>query len=171
MTFNELYQIGETFEAFIEKDQDLNREKTLEILSGISVEEDIVQKIEKIKSPIYILAFAEIWCPDCMINVPALQKLKELSPLIDFRILPREGNEEYLNDYKLGGKAKIPTFIVMDKDFEELGSFIEHPKALRDVLNKGSEIEVVVARRKYRRGELVSETLRELLNIILKNKK
>ncbi len=168
LTFRELYGLGCGFEEFINKDQDINREKTLEIFEAIDMDEETVHKIKNISESVYILAFAEIWCPDCMINVPALQKINDINPLIDFKILPRETYESYLADYKLGGKVKIPTFIIFNKEFEEMGHFIEAPKVLRELVAKGSQVEVVVAKRKYRKGEYVKDTIKEIVNIILK---
>ncbi|GAB6085559.1 thioredoxin family protein [Alkaliphilus crotonatoxidans] len=168
MTFRELFMLGCSFEAFVDKDQDINREKTLEILENIILDEEIIHKISAIRNPVYILAFAEIWCPDCMINVPALKKMATINPLIEFKILPRDEYESYLTGYRLGGKVKIPTFIIFNEKFEELGHFIETPKVLREMVAKGNELEVVVAKRKYRKGEYVKETINEIINIILK---
>ncbi len=168
MTFVELMALGCTFVEFIDQDQDINREKTIEIYEGIELEEELVDKIKMINRPIYILAFAEIWCPDCMINVPALQKMREINSNIDIRILPREGYEEYLSDYKIAGKVKIPTFIILDEQYKKLGAFIETPKTLRDLVTKGNQVEIIVAKRKYRKGEYVKDTIKEILNMMRK---
>ncbi len=166
MTFQELFLKGCTFEEFVNKDMDVNREKTLEIYHQIELEEEILKDIEAIETTIKILGFAEIWCPDCMINVPALQKMHDINPKLEIRLLPREGNEDSLSRYKIGGKAKIPTFIIMNESFEELGAFIETPKIIKDTIAKGNQVEVVVAKRKYSKGEYVSNTIKEVLDII-----
>ncbi|SNS38149.1 Thioredoxin [Anaerovirgula multivorans] len=166
MTFRELFEVGSCFEAFLNKDQDINREKTLEIYNSITLEEELVHRIKEIGAVIKILVFAEIWCPDCVINVPALQKIKEINPNIEFRILPREGNEIYMEPYKVGGKTKIPTFIVLDNDYKEKGAFLEIPKTLKEVVGKGNQVEIIVAKRKYKKGEYISSTIEEILDII-----
>ncbi len=166
MTFQELFLKGCTFAEFVNKDKDINREKTLEIYQQIELEEEILKDIEAIDTTIKILGFAEIWCPDCMINVPALQKIQDLNSKVEIKLLPREGNEDSLSRYKVGGKAKIPTFIIMDDGFNELGAFIETPKIIKDIVAKGNQVEVVVAKRKYSKGEYVSNTIKEVLDII-----
>ncbi|ABR50594.1 conserved hypothetical protein [Alkaliphilus metalliredigens QYMF] len=166
MDFKQLFEKGISFEKFIELDEDTNREKTLELYENIVLEEELIQRIRQIQTPIKILAFAEIWCPDCMINVPALQKMKAINEEIQMTILPREGNEEVMENYKLGGKPKIPTFIVMNEMYQELGFFIEMPKTLKDIAARGNQVEVIVGKRKYRKGEYIRDTIKEILNII-----
>ncbi|HZK57771.1 MAG TPA: thioredoxin family protein, partial [Clostridia bacterium] len=61
---------------------------------------------------------------------------------------------------------KIPTFIILNDKFEEIGAFIENPKALSDIVSNGNQVEVVVAKRKYQKGEYVNETIKEMVNII-----
>ncbi|WP_026478149.1 thioredoxin family protein [Alkaliphilus transvaalensis] len=168
MNFGELIGLSCTFAEFIDQDQDINREKTLEIYKGIEVDEDLLNKIKSINRPVHILAFAEIWCPDCIINVPAVQKISDINPQINVYILPREGYEEHLSNYKLAGKVKIPTFIVLDENFEELGAFIETPTLLRNLVAKGNQVEIIVAKRKYRKGEYIKDTIKEITNIILR---
>lgn len=168
MTFQELFLKGCTFEQFVNKDMDINRDRTLELYHQIELSEELIASIESIDIPIKILAFAEIWCPDCMINVPALQKIQDINHKLEIKLLPREGNEESLIAYKVGGKAKIPTFIVMDENFNELGVFIETPKVIKDIVARGNQVEVIVAKRKYRKGENVIDTIKEILEFIMK---
>lgn len=170
MKFLELMNLGCTFEEFINMDKDINGEKALEMYANINLPEAVEARIKAINHRVNILVFAEIWCPDCLINVPALQKLKDTNSNIHIRILPRDGNEEVLAPYKVGGKIKIPTFIVLDKDYKEIGSFIETPIIVRDVVNRGNQVEIIVAQRKYRKGEFINNTIEELLNIIEKIK-
>lgn len=168
MSFQELYQVAATFEEFLDTDKDIHKEKTLEIYKAIQLDEDLLLKIKSIDSSIYILAFAEIWCPDCMINVPVLQKIVDVNPNIQLKFLPREGNENYIDCYKVAGKAKIPTFIVLNANFEEKGVFIENPKVFKTILTKGNEVESIVAKRKYRKGEYIKETIEEIVDIIMR---
>ena len=38
---------------------------------------------------------------------------------------------------------------------------------LNDIINKGNQVEIVVAKRKYQKGN-ISETIEEIINIIIK---
>lgn len=168
MVLQQLFERAVPFEVFAPNDQDVNKEKLLEIYNKIEIKRELINKIKTIDKKIYVLVFAELWCPDCIINLPALKKINSLNPNIVFRILPRDGNEEYMDNYKIAGKPKIPTFVVLNSSFEEKGAFIENPKVLRDIINKGNQVEIIVAKRKYQKGEYLNHTIEELVNIILK---
>lgn len=168
MIFQQLFNLGVSFDVFAPDNQDANIEKLLEVYNGIELDEELISKIESIDKPTYILVFAELWCPDCIINLPAIKKMSDINPNIVFRILPREGNEKYMENYKIGGKPKIPTFIILNDKFEEIGAFIENPKILNEIVNKGNQVEIIVAKRKYRKGEYVSDTMKEVVNTIVK---
>jgi len=169
MIFQQLFELGMSFEVFAPNNKDANIEKLLEVYNGIELDEELINKIQSVDKPIYILAFVELWCPDCIINLPAIKKLNDTNSNITFRILPKEGNEKYMENYKIHGKPKIPTFIILNDKFEEVGSFIEHPKIVKDIVSKGNQVEVIVAKRKYHKGEYVKDTIKEVVNIILKN--
>lgn len=168
MIFQQLFESGMSFEVFAPNSQDANIEKLLEVYNGIELDEELISKIQSIDKPIYILAFAELWCPDCIINLPAIKKFNDINPNITFSILPREGNENYMDNYKISGKHKIPTFVVLNDRFEEIGVFIETPKIVKEIVNKGNQVEIIVAKRKYRKGEYIKDTIKEITNIIMK---
>ena len=166
MSIQDLFQKGLSFLQFVNQDKDTYKEKTLEIYDKITVPENIKQEIREIDRTVYALVFAEIWCPDCMINVPALQRMVEINSNIKMRIISREGNEVYMENYKINGKPKIPTFVFMNEAYEELGSFIEQPQVVSEVENKGTQVEIIVAKRKYRKGEYYIETIKQIMDII-----
>ncbi len=167
MIFQQLFELGMSFEVFAPSNPDANMEKLLEIYHGIELEEELISKIQSIDNKIHVLVFAELWCPDCIINLPAIKKISDINSNITFSILDREGNEKYMENYKISGKPKIPTFIILNDKFEEIGSFIEYPRVLRDIVNKGNQVEVIVAKRKYHKGEYVKNTIEEIVDIII----
>jgi len=168
MIVQQLFESGMSFEVFAPNDHDVNMEKLLKIYEQIQLDEEFINKIKLIHKNIYILVFAELWCPDCIINLPAIKKISEVNPNITFRILPRDGYEQYMEPYKIGGKPKIPTCVIFNDKFEEIGAFIEYPKILRDIVNKGNQVEVIVAKRKYHKGEYVVDTIKEIFDLIMK---
>lgn len=162
----ELFRAGNTFYEFVNKDKDTHKEKTLENYRQIEVDEILENEIKAIDETIYILVFGEIWCPDCMINVPALQKMTDINEKIIIRIVSREGNEGHMANYSLNGKPRIPTFVVMNQQFEEKGTFVEQPQTIKDIVAKGNQAEIIVARRKYQKCEYINDTIKEVLGII-----
>ncbi|WP_204260252.1 thioredoxin family protein [Caloranaerobacter azorensis] len=91
-----LYDKGVSFDEFVNKDKDAYKEKVLEILNKIRLSDELINKIKIIDKKIKVLVCAEIWCPDCMINVPVLAKMKEYNNNIDISIVEKNGNEDFL---------------------------------------------------------------------------
>ena len=166
MSLKELFKSGISFTEMLDKSDEPYRNKCEEISNKIKLDEGILNRIKSITKKINILAFAEMWCPDCQINLPAINAINKNNNIIEFKIVPREGNEEFMEKYKIDGKVKIPTFIVMDEDFNEIGSFIEIPNIVRDVVNRGNQVEIIVTKREYRNGKYITNTIEEILNII-----
>ncbi|QUH26994.1 thioredoxin family protein [Serpentinicella alkaliphila] len=167
MILKELFEKGVDFQTFINLDGDINRDLILNTYNNIIIDGTLINSIKLIKKRINVLSFAEIWCPDCKINVPCLFKLTEINSNIQMRIVPREGNEEVMEKYKYEGKIRIPTFVVLDEEFNELGAFIETPKTLKRVINTGNELQVIIAKRKYNKGGYSIDTIEEVLSIIV----
>lgn len=162
----ELFSTGMSFDEFVNTDTSTYREKTIEILNSINFEEEHIKRIKSIDKAINILVCAEIWCPDCMINVPVLEKMRECNSNFNISIVKKEGNENFFNKYNPNGTVKIPTFVLYDEKFNELGSFVEHPKNITEIISKGNQPNIIVTMRKYRKGEYAKETLNDILEII-----
>lgn len=167
MDVYDIYNIGISFDDFVNNDEDTYRDKTLEIYNSLKFSNKLIEKIKSIDKNIKVLVCAEIWCPDCMINVPVLKKMQDYNKNIQISIVKKEGNENFFKYYSISDSIKIPTFIFYDDKFNKLGSFIEYPKKIKDVVSKGNQSRIIVTKRKYRKGEYAQETLKDILNIIL----
>lgn len=166
MNIIEVFNNGISFENFVNNDADTYREKTLEVYENIDFNEGLISRLKNINKKINILVCAEIWCPDCMINVPVLKKMKDYNDNINISIVAKEDNEEVFKKHAVAGGIRIPTFVIYDEKFNELGSFIEYPKEIKNIVNSGNQPKVIIAKRKYRKGEYAEETLKDILNVI-----
>jgi len=72
----ELFQSGVSFNDFVNTDTGSYREKTLEIFDTMEIDDDLLNKIKSIDRKINVLICAEMWCPDCMINVLVVEKMR-----------------------------------------------------------------------------------------------
>lgn len=167
MNIDDLYKKGVSFEEFVNRDSGTYREKTLEILEKINFSKEEQRKIESINKAIKVLICAEMWCPDCMINVPVIEKIRQISENISISIVGKEGNEQFFEEYAPEGNIRIPTFVFFDSDYNVLGSIIEHPKKIKEILSDNNQPKRIVAMRKYRKGEYARETLNDILEVIL----
>lgn len=166
MDIDNLYDSGITYEEFMSQDEGAYIGKMLEIYNNIEINDELLTKINSINKRINVLVFAEIWCPDCVINLPALKKICDLNKSVEMKIVSREGNEKHFHAYGFKDKLKIPTFVFMDTKFKVLGTFIEIPSVIKEVMAKGDQVDTIVAKRKYRKGEFTKETIEDILRII-----
>lgn len=141
----ELFEKGITFEEFVKESEEYIARRIKERYEKTVLDEDLIEKI-KFKDEINILAFAESWCPDSQVNVPIVAKIASYNKNFKLRILKREGNEEHMKPYYIDGKAKIPTFVFMDKDFKEIGYWIERPEIVKELakVEKESGKEIIL---------------------------
>lgn len=166
MKGKELFEKGISFDEFVNRDSNSYRDKTLEIFSGIKFEENNINRIKNIDKNINILICAEIWCPDCMINVPVVEKLRQINENIHISIVDKDGNEDFFRSFNNEDILKIPTFIFYDEYYNVLGDFIERPNFVKEVYNRGNQPEIIVTMRKYKKGEYTEETLRDILDAL-----
>ncbi len=166
MKIEELFNSGIAFKDFIDEGDSSSKEKTIKIYDDIQFDEELIHRIKSIDEKIKALVLAEIWCPDCMVNVPVLQKIRDINDNFSFSIIKREGNEEYFKKYSVEDKVKIPTFIFLNNSFKEIGYFVERPSIVKNIYDNNNQAEVIVATRKYRNGEYIGETAEDILNIL-----
>lgn len=157
----ELFEKGITFEEFVEESEENIAKRIKERYEKTMLDEDLIEKI-KFKDEVNILAFAESWCPDSQVNVPIVAKIASYNKNFKLRILKREGNEEHMRPYYIDGKAKIPTFVFMDKDFKEIGHWIERPGIVKELAKSGEED----WRRDYLKGKYDKNVIEEIVNIL-----
>lgn len=62
------------------------------------------------------LVLTESWCGDAAQNIPVLQKLAEINPLIDLRLVLRDDNDELMQQYLTNGGKSIPKLIAVLAD-------------------------------------------------------
>lgn len=108
-----------------------------------------------------ILAAAEMWCPDCQRNMPAINALCERYPDAQLAVITRDQSESLFKQQFNLDKVRIPFAAVLDAQLSPLGAFVERPK----LLQSGGE-EALLA---YRRGERLADTLEEIVSIMRQN--
>jgi hypothetical protein len=140
-----------TYEEFISSLTENKRNK----FKSVSIE------IETFDSPVkHVLAFAEGWCPDCQHNLPILKAITERFG-IELKIVPKENNEYFMEDFIEDGQARIPTFVFMDDNFNIVGSWVERPKTVKQLWKGETDI-----KERYLNGEFDSEIINEIVNIL-----
>ncbi|PIJ51739.1 hypothetical protein BL250_04320 [Erwinia sp. OLTSP20] len=117
-----------------------------------------LQQIAAIDKGYSLLVAAEMWCPDCQINLCAMALLCQMQPHIEMKIISKARAERALKMLLGIERIAIPYVLVLDQHQQLAGQFIEQPQTVI----KGNQ----VIREAYRRGEHLHDTLYELLHII-----
>lgn len=123
-------------------------------------------KIKALGDEVLVLAFTEGFCPDCTVSIPFVKRLKEENDKISVNVLPRTGNEAFLEENL--GEARIPTIMVFSKDLTPKGVYLEFPEKLKNNIAIVSMDEKKSLIKEYREGKYNNLIEEELLNLILK---
>ncbi|MGY4493909.1 thioredoxin family protein [Pseudomonas sp. TE3610] len=116
------------------------------------------QRLAAIKDDYYLLAAGEMWCPDCQLNLTALQALSLAQPRVHLGIISKSRAEHDLRE-RLGlEKVSIPLVVVLDSHFEQVGLFVERPRLVVE-----GDDEVLAA---YKAGQHQQATADDVLAII-----
>jgi len=81
------------------------------------------------------LTLTEGWCGDAAQIVPIIQKVVELSPNIEHRLVLRDQHLEIMDRYLTDGGRSIPKTIVIDTETgEEIGDWGPRPKEAQQLM-------------------------------------
>ncbi|RIK47077.1 MAG: thioredoxin family protein [Chloroflexi bacterium] len=123
----ERFATGLTAQEFLDSIE-LNKEKFLENIEANSFSDEDLAFFNA--HPVSIAALAEDWCTDVVHFLPVVIKLAEQCPAVTLRIFKRDENLDIMDQYLNRGEFRsIPTFIVYDPDWNELGYYSERPAA------------------------------------------
>ncbi|WP_350293125.1 thioredoxin family protein [uncultured Croceitalea sp.] len=96
-------------------DRRMNRwDKTLKIPA------EIQEKITGLDRKLTFLVLTESWCGDASPSLPVMNKIAELNPNINLRIVLRDENIDLMNQFLTNDAMSIPKLIIIDNDKEEV---------------------------------------------------
>lgn len=82
------------------------------------------------------IVITETWCGDSAQNLPVIAKLAQLNDKVDFKIVLRDSNLEFMDLYLTNGGRAIPKLIVLDKNDKELFQWGPRPVEARNLFTK-----------------------------------
>jgi selT/selW/selH-like putative selenoprotein len=81
-----------------------------------------------------VLVLAEDWCGDVINNLPVVGRLAEESGKLNVRVFLRDQNLDIMDQYLNRGEHRsIPTVVFFDRDFNDLGHWIERPARVSEM--------------------------------------
>ena len=86
-----------------------------------------IDKLENIDQKFHLIVFSAEWCGDCVAYVPALAKSLAIAKnaMIQARVVDSDNHRDMADEMDV---HKLPTIIVFDKNWREIGRFIETPR-------------------------------------------
>lgn len=121
----------------------LNLQRTLRIEKTFVPSEETRNIFASISAEQSWFVITESWCGDSSQSLPVIAGLIKLSDKIEFNIVLRDSNPDFMNLYLTNGSKSIPKLVVFDKEGSELFQWGPRPKAAQDLFtllkNEGSE--------------------------------
>lgn len=159
--YQELIGVGETFESFVSRGLPAEISAVRAIQAKLATPEAISavteQRLQAIQGQYHLLIAGEMWCPDCQLNLTAIDYLQHVNPNIDLAIITKGRAENALKPRLELERIPVPFVLVLDAQFQPVGRFIEMPQ---DVI-AGAE----AVKPDYRAGKYLESTVREMLGI------
>ena len=125
----ERFSLGMTWSQYVDSIK-ANKERFLQYYNDFKVKPEEVEFFKKFntkKGPVKVVVIGEDWCPDVVRGIPVAVRLAEATGM-DLRIFPRDQNLDLMNEYLWRHEyLSIPVFAFFDKDWKELGHWIERP--------------------------------------------
>lgn len=166
-SYQALFAIGERFDAFVSHGLPAEIaavQRAQEQLNGDgALSADTRQRLEAVAGRYHLLAAGEMWCPDCQLNLTAMDHLQRLQPRVTLAIVSKGRAEHALKERLNLERMPIPLVVVLDEGFEPIGRFVEQPQA---VISGGE-----ASTPDYRAGRHLESTLDDLLTIIESHEK
>jgi thiol-disulfide isomerase/thioredoxin len=94
----------------------LNEKRMSRWNKKLEISETYKAKILEFNSEIIWLVITESWCGDAAHLLPVINKVAELNPNINLRIVLRDDNEGLMNQFLTNGSKSIPKLIMIDTD-------------------------------------------------------
>lgn len=160
--FNTLIDLGVDYPQFVSQGNDeqiqhlLREQAKTERANFLTA--DLKADIARLDGSYTLLVAAEMWCPDCLRNVPAFQALCRLVPNVKMSIITRDQATALFQQQFGVEKVKIPFAAILDADLHPIGTFIERPLS---VLNGDEE-----TLHAYKQGERLADTVEDIVAVI-----
>lgn len=160
MLYKTLFRQGLVFENYLKQgteDEIQGVKKIVDQLSETALPATLVQQLSTIKNDVHLLIVGEMWCPDCQLNITAIEHMALLQPKIKLAIISKETAEQQLMQRMGLNQIKIPLVAILNEQYQLLDSFIERPQTVV-LVNDFDRIES-----DYFAGKYLLATINEIL--------
>ncbi len=122
-SYAELFDIGEDFAAFVGHGLATEQGAVARFrqkLESNGLPSALTERLQRIERRYRLLVAGEMWCPDCQINLAALDFAQRLQPNIELAIISKGRAEDDLRQRLALERIPIPLVLVLDEEFNLL---------------------------------------------------
>ena len=105
----------------------LNHSRMKRLDKTMKLPQEVIEKVEAIKTPINWVVLSEGWCGDAAQNLPIINKIADLNDNINLRIVLRDEHPELMDQFLTNGGRAIPKLIHIEDDFSKIESWGPRP--------------------------------------------
>jgi hypothetical protein len=120
------FELGQSWAEYLASMGD-NKARTEENYGKCALSDEERAFFSTLKQPVYGLMIAEAWCGDVHRNSPMLARIAEALPNCELRVFARDQNLDLSDCFLNNGYRSIPVMVYFDKDWHEIGRWIERP--------------------------------------------
>lgn len=161
-----LFISGEPLEEFIGKFGD-SQAKFQDLMVESKPDQKLASVLGTLPDDIKVMVIAELWSGDVLYNLPVLAQIVAVKGW-EVRVFRRDSHPDLIQPYLKDGLYKsIPVFVFYDKNFNEIGHWVERSAKATKVI----EEESLKLRRRLReenRADWRTEAYRELIEMVKK---
>lgn len=93
---------------------------------------ELQERLLDIKRPMTWLAITEGWCGDAGQSLPFIQKMADINPLIEFKMVLRDDYPHLMDHFLTNGARSIPILVAIDPaTFNVLGKWGPRPEPIQ----------------------------------------
>jgi hypothetical protein len=103
----------------------------------IVLDEDLLNRLQKIETEMVWLVLTEAWCGDAAQIIPLIEKMADASDKITLKFILRDENLKIMDQFLTNGKSRsIPKLICLDADsLEVLGDWGPRPAEAQELFD------------------------------------
>jgi hypothetical protein len=110
--------------------------------------EALMRKVSTIQQQMHWIVITEGWCGDAAQQLPVIEKLASLNPLITTHYVLRDDNPELMDLFLSNGLRSIPAWICVDEQWNLMWKWGPRPGIAEQLLRELKSADVSVADRK-----------------------
>ena len=102
----------------------------------ITLNHATTDKLNKLEEKRTLLIITEAWCGDASQILPVIEKIINLSPFLQSKIVIRDEHPDLMNMFLTNGAKAVPKIIVLDDYNNVIGDWGPRPSELQNLVKK-----------------------------------